>query len=421
MKIAACSSITCARRARLTSMPINSRSSAAVESRSSHSAMDSSVSLEKLRAKARVDCARGPSLPSMLMGRPSTKPTALRSPDIASSRAASALNALRWIVSTPVASRRSGSDTATPMVLVPRSRPIRAPRSGQWVTASIRGRMGAGMAPHNTQRAAQAKPMMAWRPCGNATPSVVIVLSDRDRVDHALHAAPEARLAEHEQELIGLVLGEFGRIHVFQNVSPVHRQQDLVHLEHIFGFERDHFDRPGVGTDRHHALAGEVLRAFDAEPGLAGGVTLVVLADQAEPAGMEDHDIALADLDALLLRDLFDLLDVERGTLLDHVGVVIGGHVEQHAACHHRRDFFDAELLQAGGIGEIGELVAVVIDVLDADVAEAVDLAADTDPGIENVVIIGGLGRSKTGATGLARLHDGDLERTRRIGRRLGV
>ena len=29
--------------------------------------------------KARVDCARGPSLPSMLMGRPSTKPAALRS------------------------------------------------------------------------------------------------------------------------------------------------------------------------------------------------------------------------------------------------------------------------------------------------------------------------------------------------------
>ena len=63
-----------ARLARLMSMPINSRSTAAVESRSSHSAMGSSVSLEKLRAKARVDCARGPSLASMLMGRPSTKP-----------------------------------------------------------------------------------------------------------------------------------------------------------------------------------------------------------------------------------------------------------------------------------------------------------------------------------------------------------
>src|SRR6266404_1656595 len=421
MKIAACSSITSARRARETSMPINSRSTAAVDSRSSQSAMARPVRLEKLRAKARVDCARGPSLPSMLMGRPSTKPTTLRSLDIASSRAASALNALRWIVSTPVASRRSGSDTATPMVLVPRSRPIRAPRSGQWVTASIRGRMGAGMAPHNTQRAAQAKPMMAWRPCGNATPSVVIVLSDRDRVDHALHAAPEARLAEHEQELIGLVLGEFGGIHVFQNVSPVHRQQDLVHLEHIFGYERDHFDRPGVGTDRHHALAGEVLRAFDAEPGLAGGVTLVVLADQAEPAGMEDHDIALADLDALLLRDLFDLLDVERGALLDHVGVVIGGHVEQHATGDHGGYLLDTELLQAVGIGEVGQLVAVVIDVVDADMAEAVELATDADPGVEDVVIIGRLARPESGDAGLSGLHDGDLEGARRIGGCLAI
>ena len=128
-------------------MPISSRSTAAVDSRSSHSAMARPVRLEKLRAKARVDCARGPSLPSMLMGSPSTKPTALRSPDIASSRAASALNALRWSVSTPVASRRSGSETATPMVLVPRSRPTRAPRSGQWVDGFDQGKDGGGHDP----------------------------------------------------------------------------------------------------------------------------------------------------------------------------------------------------------------------------------------------------------------------------------
>jgi hypothetical protein len=36
------------------------------------------------------------------------------------------------------------------------------------------------------------------------------------------------------------------------------------------------------------------------------------------------------------------------------------GHVEQH-------DLLDAQLLQAGGISEIGKLVAVIIDVL-ADV-----------------------------------------------------
>ena len=50
------------------------------------------------------------------------------------------------------------------------------------------------------------------------------------------------------------------------------------------------------------------------------------------------HDVALADFDALLLGDFLDLLDVEGGAFLDHVGAVIGRHVEQHAARDHRRD-----------------------------------------------------------------------------------
>jgi hypothetical protein len=54
-----------------------------------------------------------------------------------------------------------GSETATPMVLVPRSRPIRAPRSGQCVDGVDQGRMGAGMSPHNTG-AAQAQ-SRSWR------------------------------------------------------------------------------------------------------------------------------------------------------------------------------------------------------------------------------------------------------------------
>ena len=63
----------------------------------------------------------------------------------------------RWMVSTPVASRRSGSDTATPMVLVPKSSPTSAPRSGQCATASISGRMRAGMTSHTTLAVTRAK------------------------------------------------------------------------------------------------------------------------------------------------------------------------------------------------------------------------------------------------------------------------
>ena len=137
MNMAACWSITSARRSRRMSASIRPRSTAAVDSRSSHSAIGNSVSFSKLRAKARVDCARGPSEPSMLIGRPSTKPIALRSAASASSRLASVVNFLRATVSTPVASLRSGSLAATPMVLVPRSSPISAPRAGKWAAASI--------------------------------------------------------------------------------------------------------------------------------------------------------------------------------------------------------------------------------------------------------------------------------------------
>ena len=158
------------------------------------------------------------------------------------------------------------------------------------------------------------------------------------------------------------------------------------------------------------------LRAFDAETGLAGRIAFVVLADQAEPAGVEDDDVALADLDVLLLGDFVDLLDVEGGAFLHDVGVEIGGHVEQHAARDDRRHLLDTELLQAVRIGEIGELVAVVIDVLDAEMAEAVDLAADADPRVKDVVVIGRLVRTETRAAGLSGLNDGELERAWRIG-----
>jgi hypothetical protein len=53
--------MTLLRAARLASAAISARSTAAVDSRSSHSAIGSSVRRARLRAKARVDCARGPS------------------------------------------------------------------------------------------------------------------------------------------------------------------------------------------------------------------------------------------------------------------------------------------------------------------------------------------------------------------------
>jgi hypothetical protein len=83
----------------------------------------------RFRAKARVDCARGPSLPSMLRGRPRTRPARSRFAMISTSSAASCVNLERLIVTSGVATLRNASETATPIVLVPKSRPA-IPRAG---------------------------------------------------------------------------------------------------------------------------------------------------------------------------------------------------------------------------------------------------------------------------------------------------
>src|SRR3954447_2587997 len=73
---AASESTFSARLARLTSAEIIARSTACVDQRSSQRSIGSS-SGDKLRAKARTDCVRGLSLPSMLSGSPMTKPIML--------------------------------------------------------------------------------------------------------------------------------------------------------------------------------------------------------------------------------------------------------------------------------------------------------------------------------------------------------
>src|SRR5262245_1934464 len=249
------------------------------------------------------------------------------------------------------------------------------------------------------------------------------LLLDRARVDDRLHRSRNARRAEREQELPGLVLHHLGGLHVLEDVDAVHRQQDLVHLEHAgVLLERQHLQAPGIGADHRHLALGEVARAADAEAGLDRAVALVVLADQLGPAGMEQHHVAaLNRLDALALHGALDLGAIERGAFLDDVGVEVARHVEQDAARRDRRHLLDAELLQPVGGDEVGPLVAVVVDIVDADVAEAVELRADADPARDDVVVIGCLARPERLAGVLTRLQNGERKSARRKRRRVLV
>ena len=110
---------------------------------------------------------------------------------------------------------------------------------------------------------------------------------------------------------------------------------------------------------------------------------------------MEQHDVALLDLDALLGERVVDLLLVEgrsgRHGFLPATAVMSSTTPRVTNA----RQLLDTELLETVGRGEVHGLVAVVVDVIDADVAEAVELRADADPAGDDVVVVGGLGRAE--------------------------
>jgi len=104
--------MTSFRLSRRMSASINPRSTAAV--RAARPQRDRQVGeLGEISREGSRRLRARPSLPSILIGRPSTKPTAERSAASASTACASAVNLPRAMVVTPVANLRSGSQTAT--------------------------------------------------------------------------------------------------------------------------------------------------------------------------------------------------------------------------------------------------------------------------------------------------------------------
>ena len=99
----------------------------AVDQRSSHSRTGRPKASSKLRAKARLDWARGPSEPSILRGSPSTIAFTSRLSINSAIRSLSRPHLPRPNVLCAVAKRQPASHKAVPMVFVPRSRPSRTP------------------------------------------------------------------------------------------------------------------------------------------------------------------------------------------------------------------------------------------------------------------------------------------------------
>ena len=126
MCAAACESTLSARLARLMSWSSIARSTATVDQRSSHKRIGRERGARFL-AKARTDCVRGLSLPSMLSGSPTTSPAISCWLTRFFSRWRSAVNLPRWSVSCGLAKLQRESQVASPIVLVPTSSPSSRP------------------------------------------------------------------------------------------------------------------------------------------------------------------------------------------------------------------------------------------------------------------------------------------------------
>ena len=95
-------------------------------------------------------------------------------------------------------------------------------------------------------------------------------------------------------------------------------------------------------------------------------------------SGVKHDHVAFPDIDALARQGALDVVDGDDVSALQPVDALVGGDVEQDTAGEEHPDVLDAEPLQAIGVPEVGQLVAVVKDLvvayLHADVAEAVEL-----------------------------------------------
>ena len=102
---------------------------------------------------------------------------------------------------------------------------------------------------------------------------------------------------------------------------------------------------------------------------------------------MEQHDVALADLDTCFASTTSISLTL-KAYLLDDVGTCCAA--SRAAPASPSGGISPTPTSSDRSIGEFDELVAVIVDVLDADWPRP-SSCADADPALDDVVVVGGL------------------------------
>src|SRR6185312_7060035 len=230
------------------------------------------------------------------------------------------------------------------------------------------------------------------------TPGLEVTLSlNRLDIDESAGQADRLR-HRHRQEERGPArfrrnIGNWLGLHVLDDVDAVIGNERLVYRESdAFFLARNHFHRPGVGADDYHFLRGEPFRRGGADAGLGAVISGVLrgeLLEQIAPAGIDEDGIGLSQRHIVHLESSLQIIladdraAIEARSLAGGIGLELARRLEHlddvddDAARREGLDVLDAELLQP----VLGDVLAhrrlIVIAVLDADMAHAVDMRAD--------------------------------------------
>src|SRR6185369_1355257 len=163
-----------------------------------------------------------------------------------------------------------------------------------------------------------------------------------------------------------------------EDVDAVARNQELVHRELELRVRIRHdLHRPRVGADHHDLPLDEIAGSFEADARRARAELGVIDHPERAPARVHEHDVARMNLGPLLLQRALQIRERDLVPAVESLDALVARDVHEHAARRDRADVLDAELLESIGLCEIEPVVAVVEEVADADVAEAVELRAD--------------------------------------------
>ncbi len=134
-------------------------------------------------------------------------------------------------------------------------------------------------------------------------------------------------------------------------------------------------ETPGVRADRHHVIAGKVLRDGFGNAGCRGRpVGRILFQHGVRPPRVKQHHVTLTNRRALFFLHCADVLDAERLAASQMIDPEVRRHVQHDAPGHDGRDFLDSQLGQPGYVGKIPRMVAVVVHPFVARMTQAVQL-----------------------------------------------